>query len=180
MKKINLYQAILFILLCFMSINSFAWNNSIELGYGISHDPNHTKYNNSGFLLSGDIFSLRRTLRTFWSITGALGQWHSTTPKNNNLTTGAVSLALRLYAFNIGNHYPSYLLASAGPAFLSKQKFGLNTQASHLTIQTNIGLGAEFKKFDLNFRLVHYSNANLGHPNQGFNILYLASIGYLF
>ena len=50
MKKIHLYSTLLLIL---FSNVAFAWDHSVELGYGYSHDPNHTKYNNSGFLLSG-------------------------------------------------------------------------------------------------------------------------------
>jgi hypothetical protein len=109
-----------------------------------------------------------------------LGQWYSSAPQNKHLTTAAISLALRFYPFTIDDKYPSYLLASAGPAFLSSSQFGINTQASHLAIQTNLGLGMEFNCIDVNLRLEHFSNAGLGKPNEGFNILYLLSIGYLF
>jgi len=180
MKKFNVYQAILFILLSIYTLTSFAWDHSIELGYGLSHDPNHTKYNNSGFLLTGDLFPLKHTLRTYWSLNGALGQWYSTAPHNKNLTTAALSLALRFYPFVTANKYPSYLLGSFGPAYLSNRKFGANTQAGNLTFQFNAGLGVEFNKIDVNFRLSHYSNAYLARPDQGFTVLYLLSIGYLF
>ena len=180
MKKCNLYKLLVFTLLSFFTSFSYAWDHSVELGYGRSHDPNHTKYTNSGVSLSGDIIALKRTPWTFWSINGALGQWYTTTPQNKQLTTGALSLALRFYGINLIKSYPFYLLGSAGPAYLSSQKFGFNTQASHLTIQTNLGLGIELNKMDINLRLQHFSNAKLGQPNQGFNILYLASIGYLF
>lgn len=159
---------------------SYAWDHSISLGYGRSQDPNHTKFDNSGFLLATDILGLKRTERTFWTINGSLGQWHTTTPINKNLTSAALSLNLRGYLFDIGSQYPFYLLGSAGPAWISNKQFGLNTQASNLTIQTNLGLGTEFNNFDVNLRLQHFSNANLGKPNEGFNILYLVSIGYLF
>ncbi|MEO8402438.1 MAG: acyloxyacyl hydrolase [Gammaproteobacteria bacterium] len=166
------------ILLSLFTINAYAWNHSIELGYGYSHDPNQIKYNNSGILLTSDLLSLSRGRYTFWSITGALGQWHSTAPSHQNLTTGAVSLALRLYP--APHYYPAYLLGSLGPALLSSRKFGVNTQGSNLTLQTNIGLGMEFKSFDANLRLAHYSNAHIFSPNEGFNVLYLLSFGYLF
>ena len=179
MKKSSFYKLACIFILPFITGTTFAWNHSIEIGYGQSHDPNHTRYTNSAFQLSSDLFPLRRTAMTFWSITGTLGQWHTTTPVNQNVTTAAISLALRFYPFILGNSKP-YLLGSAGPAYLSKNKLGLNTQASHGSIQTNLGLGAEFNKFDINLRLAHYSNAGLGHINQGFNVLYLLSVGYLF
>ncbi len=180
MKKITHFVAAALILFGLGIQTSFAWNHSIELGYGYSHDPNNVKYNNSGVMLSGDLFPLYRSTISFWSITAALGQWYSTAPHNKNLTTGAISLALRYYPFIIFDKYPSYLLASAGPALLSNKKFSVNTQASNLTIQTNLGIGMEFNCIDANLRLEHFSNANIDKPNEGFNILYLLSIGYLF
>ena len=178
--KLNIFRLFLLILLTSVTVTSFAWNHSIEFGYGLSHDPNNVKYNNSGFLLSGDMISLKRTPSTFWSMTGSLGQWYSTAPHNKDTTTAALSLALRYYLFKMSKNIPTYLLGSAGPAYLTNQRLGTNTQGSHLAIQTNLGLGIEFKNIDLNLRLVHYSNAGLASPNQGFNILYLLSIGYLF
>src|SRR6185312_13445500 len=173
MKK-NLIIGIL-ILFNFFTINAYAWDHSIELGYGYSHDPNNVKYNNSGLLLTTDLLPLSRGRYTFWSITGALGQWHTTAPSHQNLTTGAASLALRLYP--IPKYYPAYFLGSVGPALLSSRKFGVNTQGSNLSLQINLGLGMEIHSFDVNLRLTHYSNAHIFHPDEGFNILYLLSVG---
>lgn len=175
-----MYRVILILLLSLTTYPAIAWNRSVELGYGYSHDPNGSKYHNSGVFLSGELYPLRRSIWTFWSINGALGQWHTTAPFNKDLTTAALSLSIRFYPFTMMHTYPTYLFGSAGPAVLSNRKFGVNEQASHLTIQTNLGLGIETKKYDFNLRLVHYSNADLAHPNEGFNILYLFSIGYLF
>lgn len=180
MKKNHFFSAFLSITLSLFSITSFAWNHSVGLGYGFSHDPNNVNYNNSGVLLNSDIFPIHRSPWTFWSINGSVGQWHSSAPVNKNLTTAAISLALRFYPFLIAHKYPAYLLGSVGPAYLSSPRFGTNTQASHGSIQTNLGLGTEFNNIDLNLRLSHYSNAGLGHINQGFNVLYLLSLGYLF
>lgn len=180
MKKLLLYRLVLIAFLSLFSQHLLAWDQSLELGLGYSHDPNNTKYNNYGLLLSSDLYPIKRNDWTFWSLNGALGQWRSTAPQNKNLTTAALALALRFYPFLIAHQYPSYLLGSGGPAILSSKKFGLNTQASNFTFQTNLGLGVEFNKIDVNLRFVHYSNADLGNPNEGFNILYLLSVGYLF
>jgi hypothetical protein len=72
------------------------------------------------------------------------------------------------------------LIGSWGPAYISSRKFGDNTQAANATFQWNAGLGAEFKNVDLNFRFVHFSNAYLAKPDEGFTVLYLLSLGYLF
>jgi hypothetical protein len=178
MKEKFIRSLISLSILSFFTINAYAWNHSIELGYGYSHDPNQIKYDNSAIQLTADLFPLSRGNYTFWSITGALGQWHTTAPSNQNLTAGAVSLALRFYPFPSYNS--AYALGSLGPALLSTRKFGVNTQGSNLSLQTNIGLGMEVHSFDVNLRLAHFSNAGIFSPNQGFNVLYLLSFGYLF
>lgn len=181
MKRFNLSFISTFISLIFFSIPTFAWDHSIDIGYGVSHDPNHTRYNNSGFLLTSDLYPIKRTPSTFWSLNGALGQWYSTAPHHKYLTTGALSLALRYYPnFTIGDCYPTYFLGTVGPAYLSNRQFGRNKQAGNVTIQFNLGLGVELNHIDLNLRLSHYSNAYIARPDQGFTVLYLLSIGYLF
>jgi len=179
MKKMNVYRIILLTLLSMTTLVSFSWDHSIELGYGISHDPNHSSYKNSGFLLTSDVLPLRRTSMTFWTLNAALGQWHTTAPVNKNLTTAALALALRFYP-GLEIDYPAYFLASVGPAYLSSKRFGNNKQGSNLAFQINGGLGVEFNNIDVNLRLTHYSNAYLARPNNGYNILYILSIGYLF
>lgn len=179
MKK-NYICAMLIVIVSFFAPTLFAWNQSVELGYGISHDPNNTHYNNSGVLLSGDLYPLWRNTWSFLSVNGGLGQWYSTAPSHKNLTTVALGLALRLYVYDIATCYPAYFLGTVAPAYLSDRKFGTNTQGSNLSIQTNLGLGVEFSSVDVNLRLAHFSNANLAKPNEGFNVLYLLSIGYLF
>lgn len=180
MKKPNAYQTIFFILLMFFTSTLFAWDHSIDFGYGFSHDPNHTKYNNSGFLLSGDFYPIHRSCWTFWSLNAALGQWHTSAPIYRNLTTVALDVALRLYLFDITNNFPTYLLGSVGPVYLSTRQFGMNKQGSNFAFQVIAGLGAEFDHFDINLRATHYSNAYLARPDHGFTILYLLSVGYLF
>lgn len=177
MRNLIILNVVLCALLSFTS-SSFAWNQSVEIGYGYSHDPNHTKYNNSGVLLSGDLYPIYRNNWSFWSLVGGIGQWHSTAPVNQNLTTADLGLGLRLYPFSYA--YQPYVLLSAAPAYLSNRRFGLNTQAGQVSIQSNVGVGVEMNPIDINLRLEHFSNAGLGKPNEGFNIQYLLSIGYLF
>jgi hypothetical protein len=158
----------------------FAWNHSVSIGVGKSHDPNDIKHYNSGVLLSGDLIPLKRYSWSFWTVNGALGRWYSTAPVNKNLTTLAAALAVRLYP-NIGSdNYKFYGLLSAGPAYLSSKQFGVNDQGSNLSGQWLAGIGFEHQQFDINFRYIHFSNAHLASPDQGFNIQYLLSVGYLF
>lgn len=181
MKRMSAYQVFLFVIVTLFSSLTFAreWCHSVDVGYGISHDPNHARYNNSGVLLTADLIPICRTSWSFWSINGALGQWYTTAPINKNLTTVAASLALRLYPYDFDS-YRSYVLGSVGPAYLSSKWYGENEQAGNFTFQWNGGLGIEFDQFDINMRVSHYSNAYLATPDHGFTVLYLLSIGYLF
>jgi Lipid A 3-O-deacylase (PagL) len=59
----------------------------------------------------------------------------------------------------------------------------LNNQAANVAWQSILGAGFEFgrsKRLDLNLRFIHYSNGYSMIPNEGFNIFYVASLGYLF
>jgi hypothetical protein len=182
MRKIFSSRTLLSLLLgLIVSTTSFAWERSIEAGYGYSHDPNDTKHYNSGIFLSGDLWPLWFTPYTFWTLNGALGHWYSTAPNNKYVTTVAAALALRYYPWTYHTTYPFYLTASAGPAYLSAKQFGVNKQGSNLAFQTFLGLGTEFyQHYDVNLRFVHYSNAYTSRPNNGYNILYVLSFGYLF
>ncbi len=178
MKNSHFFKIILIFLLSTFSTASFAWNRSIELGIGHSHDPNGTRYYNSGLFLSGDFLPLWDSCWYKFTLNGTLGQWYTTAPNSKYLTTAAVALALRVYPNNY--EYRPYLLGSVGPAILSSKNFGVNKQGSNLSFQVNAGLGIEYKQYDVNLRLTHISNAHLAHPDNGFNVLYVLSVGYLF
>lgn len=180
MKKGFFIKTLFAAMLAFSANAAFAWTQSLELGYGFSHDPNNVKYNNSGFLLESDVAPLHVDTYTHWSLNLSAGTWHTTAPINKNLTTGAASLELRLYPATNCRDVPFYILGSAGPAYLSSDQFGTNSQGSHISGQWIAGLGLEYENFDVNFHLVHYSNAKIVEPDNGFNILYMLSVGYLF
>lgn len=180
MTKPSFRQLALFTALSLVALSTYAWTQSVELGYGYSHDPNNIRYHNQAVMLSGDFYTITQTPWSHWSFTGTLGQWWTSAPANKNLTAGAVSLALRLYPILTDETYSPYLMASFGPALLSSREFGVNTQAKNITILSNGGFGVEVGHYDFNLRLAHFSNASIWKPNEGFNVLYFFSVGYLF
>lgn len=179
MRRIS-HQLLLLLSLLSLSTVTFAWTQSIEGGYGYSHDPNHTKYNNSGVWVNSDLMSIYCNDWSHWSLNGAVGKWHTTTPVNQDLFTIAASLSGRIYPFRKNPAWLPYIIGSAGPAYISSRTFGLNTQGSNLSGQWTGGLGIEHNHFDVNLRMVHFSNAHLAKPDQGFNFQYTLSVGYLF
>jgi len=177
-----LYRAVCFCLLLGMNFSAWAWNHGISVGYGGGADPNHSQFTNSGVFISGEFASLKKKSWLSLTFNGAVGEWFSTTPAHKNLTTVAASIASRFYIWHSAKFHP-FILASVGPSYLSNKKFGHNTQGSHFSFQSILGVGFELgqqKRLDINLRFVHYSNANLIKPNEGYNIFYVVSVGYLF
>lgn len=162
---------------------ALAWNHGISIGYGGGSDINHHTDTNSGGMINGEFTSLTQRDWVNVTLNGSVGQFHSTAPTPaKNLTTAALSVAFRFYPFDTTFTHP-FLLASVGPSYLSNTQFGRNFQATNFAFQSVLGAGLELgqaKRVDLNLRCVHYSNAYTMHPNQGFNIFYIGSIGYLF
>lgn len=173
---------LIILLTCFLSAPVQAWEQSIEIGAGASHDPNDSKHDNYGILISGDFLPLYCNAWARLNLNAALGQWFSTAPVNKNVTTIAASLALRMYPFTMKPDfdYTPYLLATLGPAVYSNSHFGMNNQGGNIGAQVTAGLGFEYDDYDFNLRAVHYSNAGTNQPNNGYNILYVFSVGYLF
>ena len=159
-----------------------AWDHGISLGYGGGSDINHHNDTNSGEFLSAEFTSIKQKDWLNITFNGSLGNFYSTAAVNKHLFTAAASLAFRFYALTTPKLHP-FFLASVGPAYLSDQNFGQNRQADNFAFQSILGAGVEVgkaKRVDLNLRLIHYSNAYLMHPNEGFNIFYVVSLGYLF
>lgn len=182
MRNTYFSKTLIFGLLLFTAVSAFSWNHGISLGYGGGSDINHHTDTNSGAFLSGEFTSFKQKDWLNMTLNGSLGQFHSTATSNKDLFAAALSLAFRFYPVDTQTIHP-FLLASVGPAYISSKKFGRNSQAANFAFQTIFGAGFEFgqaKRVDLNMRLIHYSNAYLMNPNEGFNIFYVVSLGYLF
>lgn len=182
MRRIQFFKIIFSLLLLCCVSSVFAWTHGLSIGYGGGADPNHTAYNNSGEFLSAEILSIKNNKWFNVTFNGSLGNFESSAPVNKNLFTAALSIAARLYIWGNATIHP-FLLGSEGPAYLSHRKFGYNNQAANVAFQSILGAGFEFgrsKRIDANIRFVHYSSGYTMVPNQGFNIFYIGSLGYLF
>lgn len=182
MRHSIFYKIIILFGLFFAAFSALAWDHGVSLGYGGGSDINHHTDTNSGAFLSAEFMSIKQRNWMNLTLNGSLGGWYSTAATNKDLFTAALSVALRLYPCHSAKMHP-FFLASVGPAYLSDTHFGRNAQANNFAFQTVAGVGIEVgkaKRVDLNLRLMHFSNAYLMHPNQGFNIFYVASVGYLF
>lgn len=183
MKTFQIFKAAVFCSLFSMAFSAVAWEHGISLGYGNGSDINHHTDTNSGAFLSAEFISIKQKDWLNITFNGSLGQFHSSWRANKDLFTAALSLAFRFYPFYTTNMLHPFFVASVGPNYLTRNNFGRNRQAGHFAFQSILGAGLEIgkaKRVDLNLRLIHYSNAYLMHPNEGFNIFYVVSLGYLF
>lgn len=182
MCKSVFFRMIFTVLLLISACSAMAWNHGISLGYGGGSDINHHNDTNSGEFLSAEFMSLKQKDWLNITFNGSLGNFYSTAAINKHLFTAALSVAFRFYGLTTETLHP-FLLASVGPSYLSHRNFGYNRQAANVAFQSILGAGVEFgkaKRVDLNMRLIHYSNAYTMSPNEGFNIFYVVSLGYLF
>lgn len=74
------------------------------------------------------------------------------------------------YFGNPPNAVIPYIEAGIGIAYLDEYHIALRNLSSHWQFEDRIGVGARIGLVDLNFRYLHYSNANLKLPNHGIDI----------
>jgi len=164
----------------------YAWQHEVAIGYGWGNEV-EKDYKNSAVVLSGKLYKFPKIDNTLIAtIDGSISQLHADTDQHKNLTTAAIALGLRAYFVNPDLHQTRpYLGISSGPAYLSSTLFGERDQGTHFDLQTTLEGGVEFglknqRSIDVNLHLVHYCNAGLASPNQGFNVPFVLSVGYQF
>lgn len=173
------------ILLSVFPTAGYAWEHEFSIGYGTGQEVGED-YDNQGVSLNLKVYKFPAIDRTlFATIDTSLSQWHADTSDHNSLTTAAVSANLRAYFADPDLHtLRPYIGISSGPAYLSDEQFGDRSQGAHFDLQSTLEAGTEIgsqkHSVDLNLHLTHYCNAGVFQPNEGFNILYVFSIGYQF
>jgi hypothetical protein len=181
-------NSLLFVTMLFSMIFAetvFAWTYDVSLGYGRSKETNCNYYQQGG-MLDFQAFPFTKLDKTLvFGLGASLADWRAATSENKNMMTAAVSAVLRAYfAPPEASKFRPYLSASFGPAYLSSRKLGEREQGSNFTFQTTMGIGSEVKfgqkELSFNLKFVHYCNGGIFTPNQGIDIWYIFSIGYLF
>ena len=75
-----------------------------------------------------------------------------------------------------------YLIASlAGPSYISRNVIDRRNTGGNFTFQDYLGVGAflgNSKHFNVNLKLMHYSNGNLLSHNPGLETPLILNIGY--
>lgn len=183
MKKLTIIALIL--LSNIVTQTALSWNQSLSLGYGGGKESGYDYYQ-QGLMLDYQIFPFTKLDKTLkFGFGGSISNWHANAKENKNMASITASAVLRAYfAPPEAKTIRPYLIGSFGPTYLSSKKLGAREQGSHFSLQTTLGAGSEFKlnkhEFDVSLKLAHYCNGSMFKPNQGINIWYILSIGYLF
>lgn len=169
-----------------ISGSALAFSHSISLGYAIPSMESDQIYSHSGIYLNGNFYSYQSADHSLlFTLNASTGYWTAPSDQDNHLMTLGLQPTCRVYFSHNMMHYTRpYLFIGYGPAYLTHKKLGAKEQGANFAFQGDVGGGFEFGKnykgIDINLRMVHFSNANLFTPNQGFDFLYVLSIGYLF
>ena len=175
-------------LLLFCLFNSesiFAWDYEASGGFGYGPEFNGKNYNQVGGI--ADFVFMNKAidpkLHFLWDISAAY--WHAESTPSNGIFVGAISPILRAYFVNPETfRYRPFLQIGVGPAFISSETLGDETQGSHFLFQDRFGVGMEVGSqthaLMFAFQYIHCSNAGIAEPNPGFNFPFVGSIGYEF
>lgn len=179
-------KILLALTLCLVFAKAFAWQHEIAVGYGFGKEVEQD-YHNNGFVLTGKLYKFCPVDdRLIATIDGSISHWHSDTSHDNQTTTIALAPAFRAYFVKPECYkFHPYLGVSFGPTYLTNKQLGERAQGSHFAFQSTIEAGTEMAlknnhNLDFNIHMAHYCNAGLARPNQGFDILYIFTIGYQF
>jgi hypothetical protein len=155
----------------------------IMVGYGFGKEVGRS-YTNNGTIINTILFQdqLDPKLKVFFG--PSIAYWHADTSSHSTLFTGAASIGFRAYFTSQSAYYRPFLQIASGPCLISKKIFGSKTQGSLFLFQDRLGAGMEIgtthNTWLVTLEYTHYSNGGLSHPNPGFNIPMVGSLGYAF
>lgn len=144
------------------------WGGEAEVNQGLTFDYRQNIYHTSKY------FSLD------WGV-GA--SYYKSNLKNQSFYTIA---AYPIFRFNFLHTKPlaAYLYYSiAGPSYISKKIIDNKDTGEKFTFQDTMGLGfyfGEYRNYNLEFKIGHYSNGNIFIHNAGVKIPLSVNLGYAF
>ncbi len=185
----NLKKKILFTasIATFLTLTTaYGWEHEIAVGYGGGKEIQES-YQNRAFILSGKLYKFKKLDNTLIAtIDGSITHLQADTADYKDTTTFSVGLGLRAYFLNPTLHkIRPYLGISSGPNYLTNKQLGNRLQGANFDLRTTLEGGVEFAlknnhSLDVNLQLIHYCNAGIAYPNQGFNVPIALSVGYQF
>ena len=150
------------------------WVDAVGIGYGQSKD-------------NIDIYrlTLRKEFSSHWLESdigyfsgyweGSLNYWNGYSVDNFGVAFSPVFT----YNFTGLDTVTPYLEGGIGISYFSKTQMGPRDLSTHFLFENRVGAGIKMGNWDLSFRYMHYSNADIKKPNDGIDI-FIGSINYRF
>ena len=164
---------------CLLMFNTLAVAQ--DSGFGVSLGTGQSKdnidFHRVGLVKKWDVQWLEnRTGYVDGYLELSFNRWNYNGDKINGIALSPVFQ----YAFNPykKDWYP-YLEGGVGVAYLDSYMINGRDLSSNLQFEDRIGAGFRFKKLDLSFRYMHYSNASLKGANDGIDI-FMGSFTWFF
>ena len=190
-RILTLIASLLFLLPCYAHDSFEFKKNQVSIGYfnedflnpDIPVPPSPIFFDGnikfeSGFMLSYQhlVFNTEKYFSVYWG--GSLGRWEF---RSAELYTLSTFLELRVWFLHNNYFNPYFLYSLAGPTLMSRDTLPGYNLGKEFIFQDYIGFGLQFgkeKTFNLDFKIVHYSNGNIFADNAGLDAPFLLSIGH--
>ncbi|WP_456392170.1 acyloxyacyl hydrolase [Nitratifractor sp.] len=105
----------------------------------------------------------------------SLNYWNGRGDENYGIALSPVFA----YYFKTSETFHPYLEAGIGASLFSRTRMGPRDLSTNFLFEDRVGIGFRTGNWDLAFRYMHYSNANIKQPNDGIDI-FLGSLSYRF
>lgn len=132
----------------------------------------------NGFMLLYErlVFNTEKTFSVY--LGGSFARWVF---RSSELYTLSAFLELRVWFLHNKFFDPYFLYSLAGPTIMSRDTLPGYNLGKEFIFQDYIGFGLQFgeeKTFNLDFKIVHYSNGNIFADNAGIDSPFVLSLGY--
>lgn len=132
------------------------------------------------FSFQNNFFHTSKYFSLDWGVSA--GEWNSHV-LSQNVSYGAIYLALKLWLIRSDNFQFYFTYSAAGPCYMSQSMIDNNNMYSKFTFQDFMGIGAFIGKnraLEVSLKLLHYSNGFLVPSDPGFDVPVVFSLGYAF
>jgi hypothetical protein len=172
----------LLILSCLV-FNLPATAGEVMIFYGGGPQQHDSDQHNRGWGIDYSFYKIVRSVRSELSF--GVGYTRLVNDADSHDSIYAISLypQLTLYPENPVKLNPFFFVRALGPSYISDNQFGSREQDNHFSFQSQVGIGirpyiTEKQQIKIMLSWKHFSNANLFHDNDGFDLPITLSLGF--
>ena len=155
----------------------------VMIFYGGGPQQHDSDQHNRGWGVDYSFYKIVRSVRSELSF--GVGYTRLVNDADSHDSMYAISLypQLTLYPENPVKLNPFFFVRALGPSYISDNQFGSREQDNHFSFQSQVGIGirpyiTEKQQIKIMLSWKHFSNANLFHDNDGFDLPITLSLGF--